>query len=204
MGKHIDVLVKKYPQLSQIRQDIEAAASILINGFESGGKLLLCGNGGSAADCEHIAGELLKGYRKKRPLDKRDFDILGDKLSSLLQYGLPAIPLVSHSSVITAVINDLDSGVIFAQQVMALGKDGDVLIGISTSGNAINVINAIYTAKCKGMRVISLTGSAASKMSELSDVAICVPAQETPDVQELHLPVYHTICAEVEEYFFEV
>ena len=203
MGKYVDEMVKKYEALGSARPEVEAAAAMLIACYEAGGKVLICGNGGSAADSEHIAGELLKGFLKKRPLRKEDAQVLGEALASRLQYGLPAIPLVSHPSIITAVVNDLGSDVIFAQQVLSLGNKGDVLIGLSTSGNAADVVNAIRVAKRNGMRTLSLTGMTESRMSELSDICIRVPAQATPDVQELHLPVYHAICAEVEARFFE-
>lgn len=139
---------------------------------------------------------------KKRPLSGDYAKQLGEDIASRLQGGLPAVPLVSHSGVITAIINDLGSDLIFAQQTIALGKKGDVIIGISTSGNAKNVVNAFRVAKTVGMKTIALTGQEKSKMSEIADVSIRVPKTATPDVQELHLPVYHIICAEVEEYFY--
>ena len=200
---YIERLINKYRELEAAESDIRMAARLLTDCFEKGGKLLICGNGGSAADCEHIAGELLKGFMKKRPLSAGDTAVLGEELASRLQYGLPAIPLVSADGIMTAVINDLGGDMVFAQQVMALGTGQDLLMGISTSGNALNITNAIRAARLKGMKVLSLTGCRASKMSVLSDVCIKVPAESTPDVQEYHLPIYHALCAQTEAYFFE-
>jgi phosphoheptose isomerase len=200
---YIERLINRYRELEAAEPDIRIAARLLIDCFEKGGKLLICGNGGSAADCEHMAGELLKGFMKKRPLSAGDAAVLGEELASRLQYGLPAIPLVSADGIMTAVINDLGGDMVFAQQVMALGTGQDLLMGISTSGNALNITNAIRAARLKGMKVLSLTGCRASKMSVLSDVCIKVPAESTPDVQEYHLPIYHALCAQTEAYFFK-
>lgn len=172
--------------------------------YERGGKLLVCGNGGSAADSEHIVGELMKGFLKKRPLDTDIASKLAPELASRLQMGLPAVSLVSHSALLTAVINDLGAEVMYAQQVMALGVPGDVLIGISTSGNAENVCRAFEVAHAKGMTCIALTGQAESRMSALADIALRAPASATPDVQEYHIRLYHAFCAAVEAHFFDV
>lgn len=205
----IGELIKRYPVLSECKEDIENAVQIIENAYLDGKKLLLCGNGGSAADCEHISGELLKGFLKKRPLseDKRkdmknNNPNMDDSVLDRLQGGLPAIPLTSFSALSTAFCNDVDPSLVFAQEVLALGKSGDVLIAISTSGNSENVVNAANVAKSLGVRIISLTGKSGGKLREISDICICVPEKETFKVQELHLPVYHCICAMIEEKFF--
>ena len=181
----------------------------LIAVFRAGGKLLLCGNGGSCADCDHIAGELVKGFLKKRPLpaplqDKigRALPEGGTALAQALQGGLPAISLAAHPALFTAFANDVSAEYAFAQQVIAYGRPGDLLIGISTSGNARNVACAVATAKAVGLATIGLTGAKGGKLRELVDIAICVPANETMRIQELHLPVYHALCAQVEEALF--
>lgn len=200
---YIEKLIKKYPELAVLEQNIKAAVERTISAYENGGKVLICGNGGSAADSEHIAGELLKGFLKKRPLTAQQKSTLGEPLADSLQQSLPAVSLVSQSGIMTAVINDLGVDSIFAQQVMGLGNQGDILIGISTSGNAKNVVNALKVAKMKGLSCIALTGEKESEMSALCDVLINVPAVLTPDIQEYHLPVYHCLCAEVETHFFK-
>ena len=202
MGIYLDELLRKHKELNCVKLEIQAAVDVLVHCFETGGKVLICGNGGSAADCEHIAGELQKGFMKKRPLSKQEANELGAELASRLQQGLPAIPLVSNAAILTAIINDLGADLVFAQQVQALGQTGDVLIGLSTSGNAENVVNAFRVAHSRGMKTISMTGQAESRLSALSDVCIRVPAQVTPAVQEWHLPVYHVLCAEIETYFY--
>ena len=205
----IGELTKRYPTLAECKDDIENAVNLIETAYSDGKKLLLCGNGGSAADCEHISGELLKGFLKKRPLSegmrkemKNNNPNIDDSMLSRLQGGLPAIPLTSFSALSSAFCNDVDPSRVFAQEVLALGKSGDVLIAISTSGNSENVVNAANVAKSLGIRIISLTGKSGGKLREISDVAICVPESETFKVQELHLPVYHCICAMIEEKFF--
>lgn len=207
----IDELGRRIPVLMPLLPDLRTACATIIESFEQGGQLLLCGNGGSAADCEHIAGELLKGFLLKRPIpaaDKQkilqankpdpDFTAALDRL----QLGLPAIPLVSQAAISTAAANDLGADLVFAQQVLALGRPGDVLVGITTSGNARNVLQAMRLARGTGLRTIGLTGADGGALKEIASLCLRVPAKETPAVQELHLPVYHTLCAAVERYFF--
>lgn len=192
-------LIKRYPQLKECAESIGKALDLIIDTYENGGKILLCGNGGSAADCEHIAGELLKGFMMKREVgDER----IPYELREKLQGGLPAISLVSQSGILTAFANDVDPSMMYAQLVYAYARENDLLVALSTSGNSGNVVNAVKTAKAIGIPVISLTGEKESLMSELSDVTIRVPEHETYKVQELHLPVYHYLCAEAEKYFF--
>ena len=190
---------------SEIKRAIEA----IIACYEKGGKLLLCGNGGSCADCDHIVGELMKGFLKKRPLDdskkaemREKCAELDDATLSKLQAGLGAISLPSITALGSAFNNDVDPELTYAQATLALGKAGDVFIGLSTSGNAKNVAAAARVAKGIGMTVIGMSGEGGGKLATLSDIAIRVPESETFKIQELHLPVYHAICAEVEEYFY--
>lgn len=202
-------LIERYPRLSVCEGDIDEAVKALYETFEGGGKLLLCGNGGSSADCDHIVGELMKGFLLKRPIKeadkarmRADSPELSDKTLNSLQMGLPAISLTSISALNTAFSNDVDPELIYAQSVFALGRAGDVLIAISTSGNAKNVCEAAKVARAIGMKVIGLTGKDGGKLKDLSDVCIIAPECETYKIQELHLPIYHYICAEVERRFF--
>ncbi len=205
----LDDLIYRYGILSVCRNDIEAAFTLLKDCFEKEGKILVCGNGGSAADSSHIAGELMKGFMKRRELP----DVLKSKLESAdpvrgrflglkLQGALPAIALNTNTSLTTAVLNDMDGSLIYAQQVVGYGRRGDILICISTSGNADNVINAALVAGVSGLKIIGLTGESGGAVRDLCDVCIRVPAAGVPLIQELHLPVYHTLCAMVEEFFF--
>ena len=203
-------LLKRYPCLSEIEDDIAKASAAIINCYEKGGKLLLCGNGGSCADCEHIVGELMKGFLKKRPVsDKKRAEMkancpcLEDDIVTKLQYGLPAVSLTSMTALNTAFCNDVDPELIYAQPLMALGNKNDILIAISTSGNSKNVYAAVKVAKALGLEVIGLTGALGGKLKELADICICVPETETFKIQELHLPVYHYLCAETEAHFFK-
>ena len=205
----IKELIKRYPVLECCKEQIEAARDTLIECYEKGGKLLLCGNGGSSADCDHIVGELMKGFLLKRPINeadkarmRADSPELSDKTLNSLQMGLPAISLTSISALNTAFANDVDPELIYAQSVFALGKADDVLIAISTSGNAKNVCEAARVAGAIGMKVIALTGKDGGKLKSLSDVCVIAPECETYKIQELHLPIYHYICAEVEKHFF--
>ena len=205
----ISEYIKKYPILASTEESIRCAVDMINKSLENGGKVLVCGNGGSCSDADHICGEFLKGFLKKRKLDdslkNKMFEIYNEKgkeLADSLQYGLPCINLCAHNALLSAVSNDLGEGYVYAQQVMAYGKADDIIIGISTSGNAQNVINAFVCAKALGVKVIALTGEKGGKMREFADCTINVPANKTPDVQELHLPVYHAVCAAVEEYFF--
>jgi len=206
---HIQQLITRYPQLEPIKNDINYAYTIMVEGFSKGGKLLIAGNGGSSADAEHITGELMKNFIKKRKLPgdfmdetrKIDSDI-AQYLESRLQPGLPAISLSGHASINTASINDIDGNITFAQQLYGYGKEGDVFLGISTSGNAKNVCYAAVTAKAKKMKVIALTGCSGGTLQNFADVSIVVPETETYKIQELHLPVYHCLCLMLEDHFF--
>ena len=206
----LNELIKRYPGLDGIKAYIEKATEEIILCYEKGGKLLLCGNGGSSADCDHIAGELMKGFLKKRPLEKAKIEEMkknmpscDEELLSELQCGLPAISLPSMTAVNSAFCNDVNPKLIYAQGVLALGKKGDILIAISTSGNSENVCAAAKVAKGLGCIVISLTGNDGGKLKAYSDVCICVPEKETFKIQELHLPIYHYICAAVEAHFYK-
>ena len=206
----LEELIKRYPILERVREDIDVVYGILERCYENGGKLLIAGNGGSAADAEHIVGELMKGFVKRRPvteemkeaLEKAD-PVRGKELSEKLQGGLPAIALVDHAALSTAFANDVDGMLSYAQQVNGYGKPGDVFLGISTSGNAENVMYAAVTAKAKGMKVVGLTGKDGGKLAGIADAAVIVPEMETYKIQELHLPVYHALCLMLEHRFYE-
>jgi D-sedoheptulose 7-phosphate isomerase len=205
----IDTLINNYPALAGCKNDILKSFELLKSTFEKKGILLACGNGGSAADAEHMVAELMKTFNLQRPLPedlkeklKHNFGSEGTFLADHLQCSLTAISLVSQTSLNTAIGNDVSADLIFAQQVIGYGKPGDILFAITTSGNSKNILNAVYTARVMGLKVIGLTGRTGGKMKENCDVAICVPADETPRIQELHLPVYHTLCAMLENHFF--
>ena len=207
--KHINLLVERYPSLESVKDDIVAAYLLVEECYENGGKLLVAGNGGSAADAEHIVGELMKGFKLPRK-PKADFveklvaenHELGSVLAENLQGALPAIALEGHHALSTAYMNDCEPLLCFAQQVNGYGKTGDVFLGISTSGNSKNVLYAATTAHAKGMKVIGLTGAKSGKLEQMSDICIKVPQIETYMIQELHLPVYHCLCLMLEERFF--
>ena len=206
---YLQSLTERYPQLESACADILSAYNIIAESFSNGGKLLIAGNGGSAADAEHIVGELMKSFVKKRNLPDtfvnsiRAFDSeISGYLVSNLQPGLPAIALSGHASLNTAAINDIDGNIIFAQQVYGFGKEGDVFLGISTSGNAKNVIYAAATAKAKKMKIIALTGGSGGMLKHYTDACVAVPEKETYKIQELHLPVYHCLCLMLEDKFF--
>ena len=201
---------KRHADLRGCRESIDAALAILVEAFRNGNKVLICGNGGSAADAEHIVGELMKGFRKPRRLADRSVDELaqrfpkeGPLLAEKLQGALPAISLVSQSSLCSAIINDSGAEMVFAQQVYGYGTGGDVLLALSTSGRAKNVLYAVIAAKAFGLKSIGLTGRIYSPLSELCDVTIRVPAEDTAEVQEHHTKVYHHLCAVLEAEFFE-
>ena len=195
-----NMLYERYPALEVCKADIEKAVEMMVETYRKGGKVLICGNGGSASDSEHIVGELLKGFILKRPgTDER----IPEHLRKGLQGSLPAISLPSQCAILSAFINDVDPEMMYAQLVYGYAKPEDLVIGLSTSGNSKNVVNAIEVAKCLGTKTLSMTGKSESKMSELSDVTIKVPETETYKVQEYHLPVYHYLCAAVEKVFFE-
>lgn len=207
--RHIDELARRYPQLTACKEQIREAYCMLEQLYAKEGKLLVCGNGGSASDSEHIVGELMKEFKLKREVYKDQADALksidnelGTILAQHLQGALPAITLTGHSSLTTAFMNDCMPELVFAQQVNGYGTQGDILLAISTSGNSRNVLFAAVAAKSKGMKVIGLTGNRENKLSKLSDVCIQVPEAETYKIQELHLPVYHCLCMMLEEHFF--
>lgn len=207
--KHIDLLVQRYPVLDICKEDIEKAYRILEECYSHDGKLLIAGNGGSAADSEHIAGELMKRFKTPRPVPA-DFaeklqevdSVRGPELAKNLERGLMAIPLVAHEALSTAYINDVDGLGVFAQQLYGFGRPGDVFLGISTSGNSKNVMSATVVARALGLKVIGLTGAKGGELASVADVAIRVPETETFMIQELHLPVYHCLCLMLEERFF--
>lgn len=207
--KHLDVLVERYPKLEVCKNDIEKAYLILEECYEADHKLLIAGNGGSAADSEHIAGELMKRFKVPRPVPfdfaeklKTIDPIRGENLAKNLERGLMAIPLVAHEALTTAYINDVDGLGVFAQQLYGFGRPGDVFLGISTSGNSKNVMSATVVARALGIKVIGLTGANGGELASVSDVAIKVPETETYMIQELHLPVYHCLCLMLEDRFF--
>ena len=209
INNHIEVLIESYPQLLECRESIQAAYDILKEAYAKDRKLLVCGNGGSASDSEHIVGELMKEFKLKREVYHDQAEAmqridpeLGGILAKHLQGALPAIALTGHSSLTTAFMNDSNPELIFAQQVNGYGKAGDVFLGISTSGNSRNILFAAVTAKSKGLKVIGLTGQKPNRLAQLADVCIQVTETETYKIQELHLPVYHCLCMMLEEHFF--
>ncbi len=193
------MLYERYPVLQACKADVERALELLVDTYRRGGKVLVCGNGGSAADSEHIVGELMKGFKLSRPVtDER----IPEALRAGLQGALPAISLPSQTAILSAFINDVSPEMMYAQLVYGYGKEGDVLLALSTSGNSVNVVKAVEVANCLGMKTIALTGAAESKLSALCTVTVRVPETETYKVQELHLPVYHYLCAETEKELF--
>lgn len=193
-------LLKRFPALSSVETQIDKALKLIIDTYKSGGKVLVCGNGGSAADSEHIVGELMKGFMLKREVtDER----IPYDLRSKLQGSLPAISLPSQSAILSAYINDVDPEMMYAQLVYGYAKENDLVIGISTSGNSKNVVNAIKIANAVGAKTIALTGANGGILGEIADVLINAPETETYKVQEYHLPIYHYLCAETEKYFFD-
>jgi D-sedoheptulose 7-phosphate isomerase len=204
-------LIHRYPVLRECLDDIERAAELIATALEQGGALFICGNGGSCADADHIAGELLKSFRRRRPLPsaietrlRAPDNETSRYLATALHGGLKAISLCGSGAAATAITNDLGADLVFAQQLIALGRPGDALLGISTSGNSANVVYAVETARRLGLSVVVLTGSSGGTLGPLADAAIRVPANETAAVQELHLPVYHSICTILENRFFPV
>ena len=206
LKKHIDLLITRYPKLASIRQKIEDAYEVMEECYRNGGKILIAGNGGSAADSEHMAGELMKRFKIPRPVED-DFaermkaidPVRGVELAKNLERSLMAIPLVAHEALTTAYINDVDGLGVFAQQLYGFGRPGDVFIGISTSGNSKN---ATVVARALGIKVIGLTGAAGGELAGVSDVAVKAPETETYMIQELHLPIYHCWCLMLEDAFF--
>ena len=197
---------ERYPHLKVCQKEIKGTIHTLIDCFKSGGKLLVMGNGGSSSDAEHICGELMKGFLSKRILGPEDFskyETIDSELPLNLQDGLPCISLGVSHSLISAFSNDMSWDYAFAQQVHVLADKNDVVFGISTSGNSPNVVNAFKVAKAKGLTSIGLTGKKGGELAHLSDICICAPEDETYVIQELHLPIYHHLCIEVERYFYE-
>ena len=196
------------PALAPLLPDVVSAYELLRDTFASGGKLLICGNGGSAADAEHITGELMKGFLKKRPLSAEDRALLAstpgipEGFADRLQGALPALALNTHSALLSAYANDVDASMVYAQQVWALGQCGDALLALSTSGNSRNVVNAVHAARAKGLHTLAITGSADSELSRLCERTLRMPATETYRVQEYTLPTYHVLCALLEAAFF--
>lgn len=207
--KYLEELMERYQALTGVRAEILKAYEVLESCYENGGKLLIAGNGGSCADAEHIVGELMKGFVKRRAVSGEFAEKLmeadpkrGKELAQKLQGGLPAIALTGHPGLSTAFLNDVDGDLIFAQQTYGYGKKGDVLLGISTSGNSKNVMYAMAVAKALGMKTIGLTGKDGGQLKTAAGVTIVVPETETFKIQELHLPIYHALCLMLEERFF--
>ena len=205
----MEELLKRYPALSVCRNDIEKAVNLLEDTYNAGGTLMFCGNGGSCADCDHIVGELMKGFLSLRPADSdakempiEKYGDDGKRIADKLQRGIPAVSLAAHAGVMTAFANDVDPELIYAQMVYAYARPNDLVMGISTSGNSKNVVAALKTASAIGLKTIGLTGNRECAMDEICDVVIKVPETETFKVQEYHLPVYHYLCAELERRLF--
>lgn len=209
LQKHIHFLISRYPKLEAIQKSIEEAYLLMEECYLHDGKLLIAGNGGSAADSEHIAGELMKGFKMSRTVTdvyaeklKAVNPVIGLELAENLERGLAAIPLVAHEALTTAYINDVSGLGVFAQQLFVLGRNGDVFLGISTSGNSRNILKAAVAARASGIKVIGLTGADGGELANMADVTVRVPEKETYMVQELHLPIYHCWCLMLEDYFF--
>ena len=209
MNPTFSALIRNYPDLESCCADIETAYGMMERSYVDGGKLLVCGNGGSASDSEHLVAELMKGFILKRALDDEararfadKFGDAGDALAAQLEGALPAIALTGHTSLSTAVANDGAPDAMFAQQVWGYGNEGDVLLAITTSGNSTNVLNALRVAKVKGLKTIGLTGKSGGAMKELCDVAVCVDCEVTHEIQERHLPIYHAWAIALETRFF--
>ena len=210
MNEHLDYLVERYPQLEVCKSEIYKAYKLMEEAYRNGRKLLVCGNGGSASDSEHIVGELMKEFKLKRKIFSEQASALkaidpelGQVLADNLQGALPAISLTGHPSLQTAYMNDAVPELVFAQQVNGYGKSGDIFLGISTSGNSKNVLYAAVNARAMGLKVIGLTGAKENKLMKYADVCIRVPETETYKIQEFHLPVYHCLCLMLEQHFFD-
>ncbi|MHB8063939.1 MAG: D-sedoheptulose-7-phosphate isomerase [Ruminiclostridium sp.] len=209
--KILDSLIESYPQLAECKTSVYDAAQTMIACYKKHGKLMICGNGGSATDSDHIVGELMKAFKLDRPIDYETkkklawlFPEDAERFSVTLQRSLPAISLTGHSALITAISNDVSGDMIFAQQVFGYGEKTDALIALSTSGDSVNIVNAVKAARLKGVTTIAMTGKSGGKLKPLCDFAIMVPETETYRIQELHLPVYHALCAMAENEFFGV
>lgn len=192
-------LTERYPALKKIEGDIRKALELIIAVYESGGKVLVCGNGGSAADSEHIVGELMKGFILKRNVhDER----IPEELRCKLQGALPAISLPSQSAILSAYINDVDPEMMYAQLVYGYARENDLVIGLSTSGNSKNIVNALTVANAVGAKTLAMTGASGGALAKIADALIALPESETYKIQEYCLPVYHYLCAETEKHFF--
>ena len=209
LSHHVTVLMQRHPSLAAVEKDFVDAYLLMEQCYLNGKKLLVAGNGGSAADSEHVTGELMKRFRLKRPVDPafaerlRETDpVRGAYLADSLEKSLTAIPLVAHEALVTACINDVSGKNMFAQQLFGFGQEGDVFLAISTSGNSENVLYAAVVARAMGIKVIGLTGAGGGKLVEKSDIIVRVPETETYMIQELHLPIYHSWCLMLEERFF--
>lgn len=209
MHPEFERLQERYPDLAETIPSVQASYDVLSTTFRSGGKLLICGNGGSAADSDHIVGELMKGFELPRPIDDdlrqrlTRYDVeRGVYLAARLQKALPAISLSGHAALSTAISNDTAGDMVYAQQVLGYGRKGDTLLGISTSGNSDNVLNALHVASALELNTIGLTGQSGGQMTDLCDVTICVPYHRTLEVQERHLAIYHALCIALEQDFF--
>ena len=210
----VNELIERYPELKMCREDLNNAVRTLCESFRDGHKLLTCGNGGSAADSQHIVGELMKGFLSPWSIVHFDTELYErimtnypedvDYFTKNLQCALPAISLVGETALMTAFANDQAADLIFAQQVLGLGNQGDVLLAITTSGNSINIVHAVKIAKLKGLKTIALTGRTGGQIKSLVDIAICAPADTAHTIQEFHLPIYHMLCIAVENEFFTV
>lgn len=205
-NNYIDKLIERLPKLSSQKQEIISAVQTIVDMYKDGGKLLIAGNGGSSADCQHISGELLKGFISNREIKSDKVEKLSKYLTcediESLQEGIPAIPLTAFSGALTAYSNDRNSTLAFAQLVLALANGSDVFLAISTSGNSKNIIKATMVAKSLGLKVIALTGGDGGEIKKIADICIVAPEEQTYLVQEYHLPIYHAICAEVERILF--
>lgn len=209
IDKQLDQLCERYPVMIGVRDSIAQAAELIMSCYSKGGKLMICGNGGSSAGADHFASELMKSFELARPLDnsfkKRLQEISGTRgkyIAEKLEHALPAISLSSQTAITSAVSNDIDPSLIFAQQVIGYGNEGDMLIGLSTSGNSQSIVDALITAKALNLSTIGITGKTGGKMKQYCDVLVNVPETRTALVQEFHLPVLHTICLIVENYFY--
>lgn len=207
--EHLAQLLTRFPEFRPLSSAIAAAVEQICATYQAGGKILVCGNGGSASDSEHIVGELMKGFKLSRSLTEKEIagfaqapNADAQQLAARLQRGVPAISLTGHPALSTAIANDTGADMVFAQQVYVLGKLNDVFIGISTSGNSANVVNAAIVARVCGLCTIGMTGEKACRLDQFCDIAIKVPAQECHRVQEYHMPIYHAICLAVEERLF--
>jgi D-sedoheptulose 7-phosphate isomerase len=210
MKDYLKGLIDRFPELIEIQDTIVSSYEIIRNCYQNGGTLFVCGNGGSAADAEHIVGELMKGFMLKRPIDDKLKNKLADRfgkngkfIGDNLQDGLRTVSLTGHPALSTAFANDVESSLIFAQQLHVLGRPGDVLLALSTSGNSENVLRCIELAQVKDIKTVLFTGASGGKCAEIADISVTVPAESSFEVQEYHLPIYHALCMMLENYFYK-